>query len=257
MWRIYDGLIECMPADLRVEECVVGLHWILVRSVGVGVAMTPSCERYEAVTGAGTLVGMPVRAVAERIKSWNDLDAALGLAAINSFVNAQPQVERAFGLPDRRLRGTNVFESMLDELRGRKVAVIGHFRGLEPLAEVCELTILERRREPGDLPDPACEYVLPSQDYVFATATTLINKTLPRLLELGRHACVVLAGPSTPMTPVLFAHGVRILAGQMVCDPDAVFGRIREGGRHDFAGGETQMLVLTSHDARGGDRSRA
>lgn len=257
MWEMYDELIGRVPADIRVEECVVGLHWTLVRSVGVGVAMTPRWEPYEGVTDAGTIVGRPVRAIAERVKSWNDPDAALGLAAINSVVNAPGEIVRTFGPQDEHQRGTNVFEAMSDELRGRRVAVVGHFRGLEPLAQACELTILERFRQPGDLPDPACEYVLSSQDYVFVTATTLINKTLPRLLELGRHARVVVVGPSAPMSPVLFAHGVRILAGQMVCDAAAVFRRIREGGRHDFTGGETQMLILANNGAGEGEGSRA
>jgi uncharacterized protein (DUF4213/DUF364 family) len=66
----------------------------------------------------------------------------------------------------------------LEKLRGKRVAVIGHFRDLERIAAVCHLSILERRPEPGDLPDTACEFVLPEQEVVIMTATTLINKTL-------------------------------------------------------------------------------
>jgi len=249
-WQIYDELIECVPEDVRAQECLVGLHWTLVRAGGVGVAMTPTHERFDAVTDAGALAGMPLRWLAGRVKSWNQLDAALGLAAINAAVNAPSGIARSYAAPVQTSPGRNVFEAMAAQLRGCRVAVIGHFRGLEPLAEVCELTILERCPQPGDLPDTACEYVLGSQDYIFITATTLINKTLPRLLELGRHARVVLTGPSTPLSPLLFAHGVDVLAGQIVRDADAVFRRIREGGRHDFTGGETQMLIFTSNDVR-------
>ena len=38
------------------------------------------------------------------------------------------------------------------------------------------------------MPDPACEYILSEQDVVIMTATTLINKTMPRLLALSRNA---------------------------------------------------------------------
>ena len=249
MWQIYDELIDCLPHDLVVEDCLTGLTWTLVRSLGMGVAMTPTYDHQETVTGAGTISGMPVRTLAQRIKSWNNLDAALGLAAINSVINAPATVERNFA-PAQLHPDGNVFETMHEELRGRKVALIGHFRGLEPLSEICELTILERTPCPGDLPDPACEYVLASQDTIFITATTLINKTLPRLLQLSRHACVILTGPSAPLAPLFFNHGVSYLAGQVVRNPDAVSRQIREGGRHDFGNGETQMLTLSARDLK-------
>ena len=243
MWQIYDELIDSLPHDLVVEDCMVGLNWTLVRSLGMGVAMTPSYNHLEAVTGAGTISSMPIRTVAQHIKSWSNLDAALGLAAINSVVNAPSTFERNFA-PSQLLPDGNVFETMRDELRGRKVALIGHFRSLEQLGDICELTILEREPRPGDLPDPACEYILASQDTIFITATTLINKTLPRLLQLSRHACVILTGPSAPLSPLFFNHGVSYLAGQVVRNADAVTRQITEGGRHDFANDETQMLTL-------------
>lgn len=256
MWRIYDELIECVPHDLLVGDCLVGLSWTLVRSLGMGVSMTPTRDYGEAASDAGKIAGMPLRRLAERIKSWSSIDAALGLAAINSCVNAPVEIARNFVAPPD-VHGTNVFQAMESELRGRRVAVIGHFRSLEPLAAICELSILERCQQPGDLPDSACEFVLPSQEYVFVTATTLINKTLPRLLQLSRNACVILTGPSTPMAPLLFEHGVRYLAGQIVRDPSAVIRQIAEGGRHDFSGGETEMLILGRDNLRVAEGARS
>ena len=247
MWQIYDDLIDSLPHDLIVEDCLVGLNWTLVRSLGMGVSMTPTHSHHEAVTGAGSITGMRLRTVAERIKSWSNLDAALGLAAINSVINAPVTFDRNFA-PSQVLADGNVFETMHKELRGRKVALIGHFRGLETLTDLAELTILERDPIEGDLPDPACEYVLAKQDYIFITATTLINKTLPRLLQLSRHARVVLTGPSAPLSPLFFKNGVHYLAGQIVRNPDAVLRQIREGGRHNFDTGETQMLTLSASD---------
>ena len=41
MWEIYDELIETVPSDLRVADCLIGLHWTLIRAEAVGMALTP------------------------------------------------------------------------------------------------------------------------------------------------------------------------------------------------------------------------
>ncbi|SHN88561.1 Rossmann-like domain-containing protein [Desulfitobacterium chlororespirans] len=209
MWELYDELIEAVDPDLRIEDCLVGVSWIMVRSRATGLAMVMASEA-GSVRGSGSLVGKRVRELAEYIKSWNTLEAGIGLAAINSVLNTGELVERYSGLGTDTHAGESVFVALRPQLRGKKVAVIGHFPGLEQLKEWPRLTILERSPQEGDLPDPACEYVLPEQDYVFITSTTLINKTLPRLLELSRQAKVIMVGPSTPLYPGLFARGIEL-----------------------------------------------
>ena len=46
---------------------------------------------------AGKLAGMKTRELAGWVKSWNPYEAALGLAAINSALNAPDVVERSCG----------------------------------------------------------------------------------------------------------------------------------------------------------------
>lgn len=117
--------------------------------------------------------------------------------------------------------GDDAFTVYRNQVAGKKVAVIGHFYRLEQiLGGICQLSILEKRPVSGDYPDSACEFLLPLQDYVFATGVTLTNKTLPRLLELSRHTGLILAGPSVPLAPSLFRWGVRDLQGFVVTDPD-------------------------------------
>lgn len=243
MWEIYDALIASVPEDSVVTACLAGVSWFLVRSQGVGVAMRPR-EGAEVVPHAGNLAGMKTRELAAGIKSWNLYEAAMGLAAINSVVNAPDRVRRNCGpLLDETSTG-DVFTRLLDELRGKRVAVIGHFYNLERVAAVCNLSILERRPEPGDFPDPACEYILPHQDVVIMTATTLINKTMPRLLELSRGARVVVAGPSTPLTPILLDYGIEILGGLIVEDQDRVWKTVGEGGRHELFSSGAHMVQI-------------
>ena len=171
----------------------------------------------------------------------------MGLAAINSVFNSPEAVRGNSSLrleePDQ-----DVFAYLEDSLRDKKVAVIGHFRNLEALSEICSLSILERIPQPGDYPDPACEYILPEQDVVVMTATTLITKTFPRLLQLSRNAKVVVAGPSTPLGPVLLEHGVDILAGLLIQDGHNVWRAVQEGGQHEiFQHGSRMVKVFPAH----------
>ncbi len=240
MWEIYDALIEAVPADSTVQASLAGLHWFAVRSDGMGLAMTPR-EGDACLPRAGEVAGMRTRDLAGCVRSWSLHEAALGLAAINSALNAGVCPEKQ---PDE-----DVFTCLLDELRGRKVAVVGHFRNLERVAAVCDLSILERRPQPGDFPDPACEWILPEQDFVFITATTLINKTLPRLLQLSRKARVVLCGPSTPLTPKLLEFGIEMLGGLVVEDEARVWNVIQEGGQHGIFSNGSRMVKLVRQAA--------
>ena len=101
------------------------------------------------------------------------------------------------------------------------MVVVGHFPHVETMMEYCDLTVLERNcKNVVDTPDPACEYVLPDADFAFMTGVTLINKTMPRLLQIAKGARVAVVGPSAVASPVLFANGVELIAGRCVVDPD-------------------------------------
>jgi hypothetical protein len=248
MWEIYDTLIDAVPAESKVRDCLAGLHWFAVRSEGTGLAMTPR-EGAASLPRAGEIAGMRTRDLAASVKSWNFHEAALGLAAINSALNSGASLARGAGFSPGQQADEDVFTYLLDEFRGKKVAVIGHFRNLERVQAVCDLSILERLPQPGDFPDPACEWILPGQDYVVITATTLINKTLPRLLELSRNARVILAGPSTPLTSRLFEFGIDILGGLAVEDESRVWTVIQEGGQHQIFRSGSRMVKLSRERA--------
>ncbi len=139
MWEIYDELIAAVPENSVVSECLAGLSWFLVRSKGTGVAMRPH-EVDGPVRNAGRIAGMKTRELAAWIKSWNWYEAAMGLAAINSALNAPDVVKRSYGEQFKDSTDQDVFTYLLDDLKGKKVAVIGHFHNIERLYEVCELS---------------------------------------------------------------------------------------------------------------------
>ncbi|MNI90759.1 hypothetical protein D3C73_1483230 [compost metagenome] len=61
---------------------------------------------------------------------------------------------------------------------------------------------------------------MPEAEYVVITSTALINKALPRLLQLSAQAKVIMVGPSTPMAPVLRRFGISDLSGFVIKDGD-------------------------------------
>ena len=242
-WELYDSLIEEIPAGLTVEECIIGLHWTFVRAGDrAGVAAT-----FQGGSASGLAQGLhrgkSLRDVAAQVKSWDMLQASVGMAAVNAWFNSPEKME-ALGIDsaagkEKTGTGDSVFDEPMDALTGKKVAVIGHFPYIEKrLGGICRLSVLERDPEGADYLDSACEYLLPEQDYVFITGMTLTNKTLPRLLALSENAKTILVGPSSPITPLLFARGVDSIAGFYVTDADLTRALVSQAAHTEiFRGG--------------------
>ena len=87
----------------------------------------------------------------------------------------------------------------------------------------------------GDYPAEAAEVLLPQQDFVFMTGATFANKTMPRLLELSKHAVTVLVGPSVPLHPILFDYGANGLSGFTVTDAALAADLVHFGYETDIA----------------------
>ena len=88
---------------------------------------------------------------------------------------------------------------------------------------------------------------VPAADWVFLTASSLANKTFPRLAELARGATTVLMGPGTPWLAELAAFGIDYLAGVQVTDPGQLRRTVAEGGgtRLFEAGVQYRLASLT------------
>jgi hypothetical protein len=59
---------------------------------------------------------------------------------------------------------------------------------------------------------------------------TLINHSLENLLKLcSPHSRVIVLGPSTPLSPILFDYGVDLICGSVVTDVDPVLRAVSQG----------------------------
>jgi uncharacterized protein (DUF4213/DUF364 family) len=230
-WSIYERLEEAAAENAHVREVVIGLTWTLCESDrGVGLAMSPS-HGTRTLPWPGTLAGRSVRELSPWIRSWNLHEATVGMAAINAVINpGSPLAAAATPIPVRGSANLAVFQHFAPQLTGRRVVVVGRYPGLDTLALDCQLTVLERQPGADDLPDQAAEYVLGEADWVFLTATSLINKTFPRLVACAQGATVVLMGPTVPWLGSLVDWGVDYLAGVRVVDGARLRQTVGEGG---------------------------
>jgi uncharacterized protein (DUF4213/DUF364 family) len=172
------------------------------------------------VKNAGTLTRLSASELAQYAGSDSVLEASIGMAAINSVID----INEASCIRE------NAFDVLARKGRNRNVAVVGHFPWIPKLREIVRtLWVIEQRPQEGDLPAEAAEELLPQADVVGITGTSFINHTVERLLELSKNSFIVILGPTTPLSPVLFDYGVDILAGTKVVEPDRTIRSISQG----------------------------
>ncbi len=212
-FELYDTILGGISTEETVTSLYCGKQWTGVETqTGLGLAMTTYAATRPRTMGK--MKGMALPELAQAAKSWNFLEAGCGLAAANAFYNTPARLET--------LGAYEPFERYCThglDLTGKHIGVVGHLNmPAEIQKQAAEVLILERNPQPGDYPDSACDWILPKCDVVIITASTLVNKTLPHLLELCQDAYTILAGPSCPLCPELLDLGLDRIAGLVVTD---------------------------------------
>ena len=221
-WHLYDALIEGVDRGLRADFVCCGAWRSWVESgerAGIATLLSPGKQPGRPSGALAQYQGWSLRELAALVKSWDSSEAAIGAAAINAYYNHGSElIKRGASLYDSgQQEQGDAFACLQAWAQGKKVATVGHFSGVEQmLGQSCDFTVFEREPQPGDLPDAAEEYLLPEMELVFITGMAFTNKTLPRLLQLCSSARVVLVGPSTPLSAILFDFGVDLLSGLSV-----------------------------------------
>ncbi len=225
---LIDDLLEAIsPCDEVVEDVRVGISWTGVLGGGrLGLAKTYPIPAHSYVRDFGRLTGKGLAELAEYLRSWNLVEAGIGLAALNA------------ALEPRGKTGINALDVIAEEGRGKKVVMVGRFPQVEEIRAVArEFYVLELDQclidpERGVLPSTVADYVIPGSDIVAITGSTIANKSADHLLRLSRDAgaYTIVLGPSTPMSDVLFEYGADAVAGLEVRDPAAVLRKIGQSG---------------------------
>jgi len=223
--KILDDLLSTLNFEAYVRDIRQGPLQTAVVTRHCGLASTPyeRGHHHDAapVKEAGTLLGKGVLEIAQMAYSSSLLEAAIGMAAINSLLE----------IDEGRCVALNAGALLAENGKGRKVAIIGHFPFVSQLRQVAkELWVIEQHPREGDFAEGKAENLVPQADVVGITGMTFTNHTIEGLLKLCRpEAYVIILGPTAPLSPVLFRYGVDAVSGTKVVDPETVLHCVSQG----------------------------
>lgn len=231
MSAILEAILQTLPSGWHVRQVYLGTNWtvsLIQNDRGeqrAGLAASPA----PAVVAAQNLYRLGPNSphsddafqLAYAARSAEAVRAAIGLATLNALLQPDPAL----------LTSIDAGDWLVEHCPAKNVALVGRFplkEELRPLAR--ELWILELDPQPGEYPSSAAPALLPQADIIAITGSTLINHTLDGLLALTRPtAQVMLLGPTTPLSPVLFDFGVDLLSGVQVSDLAALLHSVGQG----------------------------
>ena len=240
---IYSNLLPGKITGVHVGYSRTAVLAETSRGLSCGLAASMANNEFShrctpSVQNAGHLLEMSTRDLVLLAESESNTEVSIGLAAINALV----PIDASAGVE------LNAEIYLQKQAAGKNVAMVGHFPFVDRLKPALKnLWVLELNPGPDDLPaEKASEYI-PRADVVAITATTLINHTLEGLLALCRKETkVMILGPSTPLSPVLFDHGVSLLCGTIVLDSQVAMLGISQGASsHQLHhAGATRQITL-------------
>ncbi|MHB1416702.1 MAG: Rossmann-like domain-containing protein, partial [Chloroflexota bacterium] len=222
---LIEDLLATVKNDAPVQEVRIGAFWTAVVSARCGLAGTlldaAAVHGQAVVQEAGRLHESGALALTALAKSTSALERSVGVAALNSLLPVD----------EARCVELNAGDLLAEKGRGKVVALVGHFPFIPRLRQqVGSLSVLELRPQEGDLPAEEATRVVPEADVVAITGSALLNGTLQGLLDLCHpDAFVVVLGPTTPLSPVLFDYGVDVVSGTLVVDPEQVLTQVSQG----------------------------
>jgi uncharacterized protein (DUF4213/DUF364 family) len=229
--RLLPTLLGHVP-DGEIREVRIGLHWTAVVARVQGKVRCGLCSTLSAphdhgmhpqVPNAGKLERMTSKQLAAfAVEEENPTLTSVGVATLNALLPAPPE---------NLLVGGNAEQILATHGCGKRVVIVGNFPFIPRLRENVErLDVLELRPREDDLPAQSAPEVIPQAQIVAITSMSLANHTLADLLELcSPEATVLLLGPSTPLSPLLFDFGIDLLSGSLVEAIEPVLKSISQG----------------------------
>ena len=242
---VLHDLLASLGEDAPVREVRTCVHWTAVVSKCCGLASTAHGEQHGhghiSVRGVGSLQERTALQLAEYVKSERLVEASIGMAAINSLLD----------IDEERCVELNASAWLAEKGRGRKVAIVGSFPFVGQLErEVEDLWVLERHPTGAERGAEEAGNIIPQADVVAITGTSLINGTFEDLLALCRPgSSIMVLGPTTPLSPVLFDYGVEVISGTRVVDTELVLRLISQGATfRQVKGPGVKLLTMVAAD---------
>ena len=262
------GMIaDAFGSDLEmitIERAVFGLFFSGVKlSTGHGgVCYTPVKEMPEAVCCPSSARAMPLSGrlkgrtaveYLEYIFDKNILKRTLGIATLNALSTLYWQLKPPTNYTIQY--GYNAFDDV-DPVKYDHTVVVGALVPMlkKLLAANADFTVMEMdsRTLKGKeldhfLPPSEADQCVPKADLMVITGVTVLNDTLPGLLELRKPGAeIIVTGPTVSMLPdAFFKRGVTSLGGIVVTKADELLDLLCEGGSgYHFFGKSAEQTVV-------------
>jgi uncharacterized protein (DUF4213/DUF364 family) len=224
--QFIDDILQTLP-DGEVQSVTVGKNWtaVVVEVEGqLRAGLSTSFWHQETSSDLGEIQNLSALELANLVRQPLSYQTGIGAAAVNALLPRQPDAWREM----------NAEKVIVEYGAGKRVAMVGHFPFTAQLRDrVGHLDVLEKQPRPGDLPAEAAPEVVPYADVLAITGTTLLNGTFSELLALSSpSAKMIVLGPSTFLSPVLFDYGVHILCGSIVEYIPQVVDAVRDAKRY-------------------------
>jgi len=238
--KILDDLLSTLDFDTPVKDIRQGVFHtgVLTRYCGLAATLPRDALKREGplVREPGFLLDRTARELAQMVYSNSLLEAAMGMATINSLL----EVDLA------SCTELNAAEVILEKGQGKKVAVVGHFPFLPRIREKAKaLWVIEKNPREEDFPEAQADRLIPQANVVAITGTSLTNHSLPHLLDLcNPKAFIIMLGDTVPLSPVLFDYGVHALSGTRVMDPDLALKCVSQGANFRQIKGTKRLTMV-------------
>ena len=238
--RILDHLISTLNSDAPVKDIRQGVFHtgVLTRYCGLAATLPRDALKQEGtlIREPGFLLDKTSRDLAQMVYSESLLEAAIGMATINSLLEVDLN----------SCTELNAAEVILQKGEGKRVAIVGHFPFLPRVREKAKaLWVIEKNQRENDFHEAEADRFIPQADIVALTGTSLTNHTLPHLLELcDRKAFIIMLGDTVPLSPVLFDYGVHALSGTRVMDADLALKCVSQGATFRQIKGTRRLTML-------------
>jgi len=223
--EILNKLLDTLPqAPVEVRKIIIGVHWTLVCSKNCGLGSTlvsHGPHGHSHLRDVGELHQKSAQELAHWVLSDNLLEASVGIAALNSLIDVDENL----------LQQVNAADVIARESMGKNLVVVGHFPFVDKLKSITRnCWVIEKNPFGDDFPEEASQELIPQADMIAITGTAFINHTIEGLLSLCQpKAQVMVLGPSTPLSPLLYDHGISFLSGSRVVDEEAAILTIQQG----------------------------
>jgi hypothetical protein len=241
--EVLNHILSIIDHDAPVDDIIRGLYWTAVVSsfCGLSSTMIRDCPHDHDDSEPLLLTGKTAAELAQLSLSTDIGKASLGLGSINSLIPVDLS----------RCTEANAAHILMEKGKDRNVAIIGHFPFVDDLKGVTKnLWVIEKWQKPGDYPEEDALQYLPRSDVIAISSTTLINHTLDGLLPLcPKSSFTMLLGPTTPMTSVIFDHGIDMISGSLVIDQQLAITYIKQGAnfRQLKRSGAIRLLTMEKY----------